>query len=133
MSGPEEPVGSVTDEAAKLLHALQDWAKESGNEYADATATAAERAASAVHRLNEHIATGAADCTYCPVCRVISAVRDTSPEVRQHLSVAASSLLQAAAGLLATPVPDPSGRRRTTVERIDLDDDGDGADEWEDG
>ncbi len=40
-----EDVGSVSEEAAKLLHALQDWAKESGTEYAGATAAAAEGAA----------------------------------------------------------------------------------------
>jgi len=41
MSDADENVGSVTEEAAKLLHALQDWAKESGSEYAGAAATAA--------------------------------------------------------------------------------------------
>jgi hypothetical protein len=63
------------------------------------------------------------------VCRTISAVRSTSPEVKQHLSTAASSLLQAAAGFMATHVPDaPATRSDTTVERIDLSD----GDEWED-
>ena len=128
MSDPDESVGSVTEEAAKLLHALQDWAKESGSEYAGAAASAAEGAASAVHRIDEHIATGSAECTYCPVCRVISTVRETSPEVRQHLTTAATSLLHAAAGLLATNVPEPSkGRRDGPVEKIDLSDD-----DWED-
>jgi hypothetical protein len=128
MSDPGESVGSVAEEAAKLLHALQDWAKESGSEYAGAAASAAEGAASAVHRIDEHIATGSAECTYCPVCRVISTVRETSPEVRQHLTSAATSLLHAAAGLLATNVPEPSqGRREGRVEKIDLSDD-----DWED-
>ena len=131
MSDPDESegtVGSVTEEAAKLLHALQDWAKESGSEYAGAAASAAEGAAAAVHRIDEHVATGSAECTYCPVCRVISAVRETSPEVRQHLTTAATSLLHAAAGLLATNVPEPSkGRRDGRVEKIDLSDD-----DWED-
>ena len=128
MSDPDESVGSVAEEAAKLLQALQDWAKESGSEYAGAAASAAEGAASAVHRIDEHIATGSAECTYCPVCRVISAVRETSPEVRQHLTTAATSLLHAAAGLLATNVPEPSkGRRDGPVEKIDLSDD-----DWED-
>ena len=127
MSDPDESVGSVAEEAAKLLHALQDWAKESGSEYAGAAASAAEGAASAVHRIDEHIATGSAECAYCPVCRVISAVRATSPEVRQHLTTAGTSLLHAAAGLLAT-VPEPSKQRRDgPVEKIDLSDD-----DWED-
>ena len=128
MSDPDESVGSVAEEAAKLLHALQDWAKESGSEYAEAAATAAEGAASAVHRVDEHIATGAAECSYCPVCRVISAVRDTSPEVRQHLTSAATSLMHAAAGLLTTHVPEPpKGHTDGGVEKIDVSDD-----EWED-
>jgi len=128
MSDADENVGSVTEEAAKLLHALQDWANESGSEYAGAAATAAEGAAAAVHRVDEHIATGAAECSYCPVCRVISAVRGTSPEVRQHLTTAATSLMHAAAGLLATQTPEPSKERADAgVEKIDLSDD-----EWED-
>ena len=128
MSDADENVGSVTEEAAKLLHALQDWAKESGSEYAGAAATAAEGAAAAVHRVDEHIATGAPECSYCPVCRVISAVRGTSPEVRQHLTTAATSLMHAAAGLLATQMPEPSKERADGgVEKIDLSDD-----EWED-
>jgi hypothetical protein len=128
MSDADENVGSVTEEATKLLHALQDWAKESGSEYAGAAATAAEGAAAAVHRVDEHIATGAPECSYCPVCRVISAVRSTSPEVRQHLTTAATSLMHAAAGLLATQMPEPSKERADGgVEKIDLSDD-----EWED-
>ena len=128
MSDADENVGSVTEEAAKLLHALQDWAKESGSEYAGAAATAAEGAAATVRRVDEHIATGAAECSYCPVCRVISAVRGTSPEVRQHLTTAATSLMHAAAGLLATQMPEPSKERADGgVEKIDLSDD-----EWED-
>jgi hypothetical protein len=129
VTGPDEPVGSVSEEAAKLLGALQDWAKDSGSEYAGAAASAAEGAASAAHRINEHVATGGAACTYCPLCRMISALRDTSPEVKAHLSSAMTSLMQAAAGMMATPVPDPGTRRETsTVEKIDLNDD----DEWED-
>jgi hypothetical protein len=44
------------------------------------------------------------------------------------LATAATSLLHAAAGLLATKVPEPSkGRRDGAVEKIDLNDD-----DWED-
>jgi hypothetical protein len=128
----DEPVGSVGEEAVKLLQALQDWAKESGSDYADATAGAVSGAASTLRDLNEHIATGSEDCKYCPVCQVISLMRSTSPEVRTHLSSAASSLLQAAAGVLATSVPDQDSRRDGAVEKIDLDDrDDDGTDDGE--
>jgi hypothetical protein len=114
-----EPVGSIGDEAAKLLGALSEWATEHGSGLGDL----AGQAAAAVQDLSDHVATGSAECTYCPVCRTVHAVRQTSPEVRAHLATAATSLVQAAAGLLATQVsPDASGRAQR-VERIDLDDD----------
>jgi hypothetical protein len=127
--GTTPPVGSVGDEAVKLLKALQEWAKESGQEYAGSAGAAAAGAGGLLQTVNEHIATGGQDCTYCPVCRVIAAVRATSPEVKQHLTTAASSLLQAAAGVMATHVADAAtSRTDEPVEHIDLSDDG----EWED-
>ena len=83
--GTPPPVGSVGEEAVKLLQALQEWAKESGQEYGDSVGAAAAGAGGLLQSVNEHIATGGQDCTYCPVCRMISAVRATSPEVKQHL------------------------------------------------
>jgi hypothetical protein len=131
--GSHGSVGSLGEEAAKLLHALQDWAGATGGEYADATATAAAGAASTWQRLNEHVATGAPECRYCPVCQAISAVRQTSPEVRAHLTSAASSLLQAAAGLLATQVPEDARGRSSDagVEKIDVDVDAGDESGWE--
>jgi len=118
-SGDHESVGSVGDEAAKLLGALSDWARDQGTDYAGSAAGAAGAFAHAVQDVSEHIATGSKDCRYCPVCQVIHVVRHTSPEVRAHLSVAASSLMHAAAGLVGTH---PDGQRRSTsVEKIDLD------------
>ena len=126
----EATVGGVAEEAAKLFAALQDWARDSGNEYAGATASAAGGAASAFQQVNEHIATGGQDCRYCPVCQAISAVRGTSPEVRAHLRTAAGSLLEAAAGMLATVAPeDTRPPRDAGVEKIDLSDDAD--ESWE--
>ena len=117
--GPHEPVGSVGDEAAKLLGALSDWARDQGSEYSDTAAGAAGSFAHAVQGVKEHIATGSEDCRYCPVCQAIHVVRQTSPEVRAHLSLAASSLMHAMAGLLATDTG--SKQRSSTVEKIDLD------------
>lgn len=122
MSEEREPVGSVGEEAAKLFAALQGWAKESGGEYADAAAGAAAGASSLLDDVNEHIATGGEDCTYCPICRVIGGLRATSPEVRQHLSSAASSLFQALS-LAMAPDPEGSAARKGPVEKIDLDED----------
>jgi hypothetical protein len=114
-----EPVGSVAEEAAKLLHAVQDWAEQSGGDYADATASVAAGAARRLHDVDEHLATGGQDCTYCPVCQVIGAVRGTSPEVKQHLAAAATSLMQAVAAVMTTPVPDqPTGRPGPSAEKI---------------
>jgi hypothetical protein len=123
VSNEQEPVGNVGEEAVKLLKALQDWAQDSGGD------AAASGAASAFRTFNEHIATGDEECKYCPVCQVISAVREVSPEVKQHLTSAASSLLNAAAAAMATG--DRGADRRPSkspVEKIDLSEQGD----WED-
>jgi hypothetical protein len=111
----EEPtqdpdVGSVAQEATRLLGALSDWAREH------------------VGDVDEHLATGAAECTYCPVCRTVHVLRRTDPEVRAQLATAATSLLHAAAGLLGTAVPNDRARDGG-VERIDLDDAGDWPDD----
>lgn len=129
---PREPeVGSVGEEAMKLFGALADLAKQQGGEAAGSLGDLAGHAASMAHEVNEHIATGSAECRYCPVCRVVHAVRETSPEVRTHLLSAASSLLQAAAGFMETLPPPPGSTTEGTpghargpaVEKIDLDGD----------
>lgn len=121
MSADDEAVGSVGEEAAKLLAALQEWARDSGSDYAKAAASSAATTASAI---NQHVATGAQECKYCPICRVVAAVRETSPEVKQHLTSAATSLVQAlAAGMAAAGSRAPADDPPTTFERIDLDDD----------
>ena len=100
--GPDEEIGSVADEAAKLFGALSGWARDA----------------------NEHVATGAEECTYCPICRTVHVVRLASPEVRTHLALAAANLMQAAAGILAAASNDDSrggSARGDGVEHIDLD------------
>ncbi len=118
MSGnDEEPdVGSLAEEAAKLLGALTDWAKDTAQD------------------VDEHLATGSAECTWCPICRTVHTVRQLSPEVRAQLATAASSLLQAASGLLAAAAAPDTGSR-PGVEHIDLDgedwhDEHDEQEEW---
>jgi hypothetical protein len=114
--GDGEDVGSLGVEAARLLGALQEWAAHNGGGYAGAAASFAAGAAGLAHDVDAHLATGSRECTYCPVCRLVSALRGTSPEVRTQLRTAATSLLRAAAGMLATDVPaasaaagDPAG------------------------
>jgi len=115
--GSGEPLGSVAEEAAKLLDALQGWARESG---ADAAGAAATGLGARLKEFESHVATGGEECTWCPLCRAVSVVRHTSPEVRTHLATAASSLLQAAAGLLDAHAAS-AAPRSTGVEKIDLD------------
>jgi hypothetical protein len=111
-------VGGVADEAAKLIGALSDWARDHGTDHAGTAAGAAGTFAAAVHDIGQHIANDGDDCRYCPVCQVIHVVRRTSPEVRGHLSAAAGSLMHAAAGLLATSTGGHD--QGTGVEKIDL-------------
>ena len=129
MSNEKEPVGSVADEAAKLLAALQGWAKDTGGDHAAASAEGAAQSASAIFReINEHIATDGANCKYCPLCQVISTARQLSPEVKEHLASATTSLLRAIIRAMARDVQDPTQQRSgPPVEKIDLSDDG-----WED-
>ena len=75
--------------------------------------------------LHDHLATGSPECAWCPVCRTVSAIRQTSPEVRAHLASAASSLMMAVSGMMATH----PGGRDAGVERIDLDAEGE-SDDW---
>lgn len=118
---PDE-VGSVGEEAVKLFSVLSGWARDAGVVSSDVATDAGQGLAGALRGIDEHIATDGEDCRYCPVCQVIHAVRHTSPEVQAHLASAASSLMHAAAGVLATQVP--RSDRPTGVEKIDLDDDG---------
>lgn len=130
-SDPDEPadgppdVGSVADEALKLFGALSEWARDHGSDLGSGVSGLADQAAQATRDVNEHLATGSPECTYCPICRTVHVVRQASPEVRAQLALAASSLLQAAVGVLAGVAASDqrSDRRATGVERIDLDDD----------
>ena len=112
-------VGSLGEETAKLLGALSGWAREHAGDAGEGLSGFAAHAAAAAHDLDDHLATGAAECTVCPLCRTIHAVRRLSPEVTGHLTSAAASLAHAAAAFMATAEPQP---KASTVENIDLDD-----------
>lgn len=135
MTEHHDEVGSLAEEAAKLFGALSDYAREQGghvgSSVGDTAAGLAGHAAKLAQDVDEHVATGAEECRWCPVCRTVHAVRGLSPEVKAHLATAASSLVHAAAGILATTTPpEPGGQtepgeqpRSDRVTRIDLDDD----------
>lgn len=109
-SRAHEAVGSAAEEALRLLGALTDWAHQVDDGVREG--------------LEEHLATGAPECTWCPVCRTVHVVRAAaSPEVLGHLASAAASLMQAAAGVLAAAAAGPGQQaaRSDRVETIDLD------------
>ena len=114
----DEPIGSVGDEAAKLLGALGDWARDHGPGQGQGEGLGHGWG----EAFSEHLANGAPECTWCPVCRTVHVLREASPEVRAHLGVAAASLMQAAAGILASVAADQPRHRPGPVEHIDLDD-----------
>jgi hypothetical protein len=100
----EPGVGSAAEEAARLLGAAEHWAR---------TRAGALLAA-------EHLATGSPECTVCPVCQAVGALRHVRPEAVSHLLDAAASLVAA----LRAAVPDPAAPPPTPgVQRIDLDED----------
>lgn len=119
-------VGSLGEEAAKLFGALSAWARDHQTDLGAGLGAASGHASDAWAQVDEHLATGAPECLYCPICRVVHVVRETSPEVRAHLATAAAALLQAAAGVLATAAPDEqraAAARGDHVEHIDVEGD----------
>lgn len=100
MSTP--PVGSAAEEAARLLAAAEQWVRARAGGHLDG------------------LATGAPECTVCPVCQGISAVRQVRPETVEHLLDAAASLVAALRSTVtSTAAPEPAGRR-PGVQHIDV-------------
>jgi hypothetical protein len=104
--GRPDDVGPLADEAARLAGAFAAWAARNtagvGQHAHDLAGTISHGVRDAWHEADAHLATGSEQCTVCPVCRTVAAVREVSPEVRTHLVQAAGSLIAAASGLLAT-------------------------------
>ncbi|WP_372733339.1 hypothetical protein [Nocardioides sp.] len=116
-----DEVGSVAEEATKLFGAMADWARDHGSDLGSGVAALIDQASASAQEVSAHIATDDPECRYCPICRTVHAVRQSSPEVRAQLTTAASSLLQAAAGLLASATESST----SPVEHIDLDEETD--------
>jgi hypothetical protein len=123
---PAEPVGTLAEEAARLFAALAGAARQHGAGVGDGLTGLGDRAAAAIHQVDEHMATGADACRYCPVCRAVDLVRGTNPDVAEHLADAAQSLSRAVAAMLATATVDnrrpasPGPGGPGSVEHIDL-------------
>lgn len=109
-----EPVGSVTEEAAKLLAVLQGWAGDHASDRDGAGAGGAgrtsggpspydsETSAKDTHPHTSHDPAGS-ECRWCPLCQLVRTAKATSPEVREHLTNAAASFALAVQELFATP------------------------------
>jgi hypothetical protein len=85
----EQPASALF-EAVRLVETLRKRmsggaGSGSGDVWSEATSEA----------WGEHIATGAPECRYCPVCRAIAASRTSGPDVVGHVVAAGESLYAA--------------------------------------
>jgi hypothetical protein len=84
--------GPLGDEARALVEAARDWAART---FPD---------------LDTHVATGSAECQWCPVCRAVAALR--TPELTDRITgavtVAAGALASVLDALTGPPAPPPS-------------------------
>lgn len=95
-----EAVGTLAEEAAKLFAAAETW----WHEHAPAGP--------------EHVGP---ECRVCPICQGLSVLRNAQPELFEHLSEAAASLMLAVKA--AVDAQERAWAKRRTdvpVERIDI-------------
>lgn len=105
-----DPVGSLAEEAAKLIASVQLWTRnlqpEPDNEArADATAEVDDVWAAAEHveHADEHAEhPPSLECRFCPVCSTGRLTRALSPEVRAHVASAALSMVFAVKELISS-------------------------------
>ena len=126
-----DDVGTLAHEAMKLARVLAQQAREArvaadaadaadaGSDPASDPADAASQAASHEHRPEV--------CDHCPLCQLLSLVRDARPDVAEHLTAALTSLTLAARGVVeswASPRAGEGGGQRADgpVENIDVED-----------
>lgn len=131
-NAPKDEVGSLADEAAKLFAVAADWAREHTEGSAASGGGPGARLRDGLS--DEHIATGASECRWCPVCQAIGLLRSTSPDVKEHVAslvVVARQLLDSVADAVADDGKSggggPSRSGPPDVEHIDLSED----DSWD--
>lgn len=105
MTGPQP--GPLGEEAVRLVEALSKWI---GSQWLSAGGA------------DWPLATGSAECRVCPMCQLLSVVRQTRPEVFGHLTDASSSLVAALRSAVEAHAQHAASGR-AGVERIDLDED----------
>ncbi len=114
-SAPDEPpVDSVLEEGLKLFAVLKDWAVESGAlaVVSDLTSTAATSASAYIAHIQDNAeaevevevvdATGVhpVRCADCPVCRGLTALESSNPQLAETARSALSGVNSLIAGLL---------------------------------
>jgi hypothetical protein len=98
-------VGGAAEEAVKLFAAIEDWARRKAGHVLD----------------EEHLATGSAECQFCPVCQGIGVLRHVRPEAVEHLLDAAASFVAALkTAVTAPPSADTAARHGPPVQHIDI-------------
>ena len=100
-------LGTAAEEAARLFAAVEDWART--------------RAGSLL--AEDHLATGAPECSVCPLCQAITAARSVRPEAVEHLLDAAASVVAALRTAVSTPEPGSRAPRGAGVQHIDVEGD----------
>ena len=96
--------GPLGEEAARLVEALSEWARGHGEDVP--------------------IATGSAECRLCPLCQVISLMRQARPETFAHLLDATAAFTAAVRTVVESH---QHAGAAGGVERIDLDDEAAGS------
>lgn len=86
--------GSLGEEALKLLDAVQDWLRR--------------------EPLAEHLATGAPECTWCPICQLVAVLRGERPDVNEKIASVVTALRAMFEGADVRPAQQPR------VQHIDL-------------
>ena len=93
--------GPLGDEARMLVDAARDWVARTFPE------------------VETHLATGSAECTWCPLCRGVAALRD--PELSDRIAAAVTTVAGTLAAVLdaATrpPEPNPDGTANPDPDR----------------
>jgi hypothetical protein len=120
MTDPERDVGSVRDEAERLVAAAIAAASGAARGFVR-SANPLAGVADAAERLitgggTGHVATGSPECCVCPVCKAIAALRDPDPRLAiklaqggADLATSLTDVLRTVGGIVSRP---PSPRTR---------------------
>src|SRR5215468_4464159 len=86
-TGADGAEGRATSDAGRLLaDAVHEWARARFGDPETA-----------------HIATGAPECAWCPICQLIAALRGDRPDVSDKLAAAATAVVDVVGSLLNPP------------------------------